>query len=210
MVAATTRTSTRMSTDAADALEGLLLEKPQQLGLQRPAPSRRSRRGTPCRRRPISNSPRFWRSAPVKAPRSCPNSSLSSSASGSAEQVMFMNGRDGRGRCCSGAPWPRGPCRCRSRRSAARSTPGSPRLSAAAPCTPTIAGLSPTMRSKLYGCAWRRAQRPHFAPQLRRLERLLDEQRDLVEVERLVRVVIRAVLHRLDRDVDARDARSAG
>ena len=34
-MAATTRTSTRMSADAADAPEGLLLEEPQQLGLQR-------------------------------------------------------------------------------------------------------------------------------------------------------------------------------
>ena len=49
-----------------------------------------------------------------------------------------------------------------------------------------------------------RAQRAHLAAQPRRLERLLDEQRDLVEVERLVRVVIRAVLHRLDGGVDAR------
>jgi hypothetical protein len=37
--------------------------------------------------------PRFCRSAPVKAPRSWPNNSLSSSVSGKAEQVMFMNGR---------------------------------------------------------------------------------------------------------------------
>ena len=57
------------------------------------------------------------------------------------------------------------------------------------------------MRSKLYGCAWRRAQRPDFAAQPRRLERLLDQQRDLVEIERLVRVVIRALLHRLDGQV---------
>ena len=54
------------------------------------------------------------------------------------------------------------------------------------------------------GLGLARAQRPHFAPQLRRLERLLDEQRDLVEVERLVRVVIRALLHRLDGGLDAR------
>ena len=65
-------------------------------------------------------------------------------------------------------------------------------------------GCSPTMRSRLYGCAWLRAQRAHFAPQPRRFERLLDEQRDLVEVERLVGVVIRAVLHRLDGRLDAR------
>ena len=60
------------------------------------------------------------------------------------------------------------------------------------------------MRSRLYGCAWLARSVAHLAPQPRGLERLLDEQRDLVEVERLVRVVIRALLHRLDRRVDAR------
>ena len=44
----------------------------------------------------ISNSPRFCWRASVNAPRSWPKSSLSSSASGSAEQVMFMNGLDAR------------------------------------------------------------------------------------------------------------------
>ena len=48
------------------------------------------------------------------------------------------------------------------------------------------------------------AQRAHLAAQPRRLERLLDEQHDLVEVERLVGVVIRAGLHRFDGGVDAR------
>ena len=51
------------------------------------------------------------------------------------------------------------------------------------------------------------AQRPHLAPQLRRLERLRDQERDLVDVERLVGVVIGAVLHRLDGVVDARIGR---
>ena len=60
------------------------------------------------------------------------------------------------------------------------------------------------MRSRLYGCACVARSAPHLAAQPRRLERLLDQQRDLVEVERLVRVVIRALLHRLDRGLDAR------
>ena len=47
------------------------------------------------------------------------------------------------------------------------------------------------------------AKRPHFPPQRRRLECLLDEQHDLVEIERLVGVVIRAGLHGVDRRVDA-------
>jgi hypothetical protein len=41
----------------------------------------------------LSSNPRFCMRASVNAPRSWPNSSLSSSCSGSAEQVMFMNGR---------------------------------------------------------------------------------------------------------------------
>ncbi len=49
-----------------------------------------------------------------------------------------------------------------------------------------------------------RAQGPHLAAQARRLERFLDQHRDFVDVERLVGVVIRAVLHRLDRVVHAR------
>ena len=52
-----------------------------------------------------------------------------------------------------------------------------------------------------------RAQRAHFAAQAGRFERLLDQQRDFIEVERLVRVVIGARLHRLDRHVDARERR---
>jgi len=44
----------------------------------------------------VSSSPFFCRRASVKAPRSWPKSSLSSSCSGSAEQVMFMNGRPAR------------------------------------------------------------------------------------------------------------------
>ena len=47
------------------------------------------------------------------------------------------------------------------------------------------------------------AQRPHLPPKPRRFERLFDEQRNLVEVERLVGVVIRAMLHRLDRRLHA-------
>ena len=72
---------------AADALERLLLEDAQQLGLQRQRSSRRSRRGTRCRRRPVSNRPRFCCRASVNAPRSWPKSSLSSSCSGSADAV---------------------------------------------------------------------------------------------------------------------------
>ena len=40
----------------------------------------------------ISNSPGFVRSAPVNAPFSCPNSSLSNSVSVMAAQLTAMNG----------------------------------------------------------------------------------------------------------------------
>ena len=50
----------------------------------------------------------------------------------------------------------------------------------------------------------RRSQAPHFAAQPRGFEGLLNEQRNLIEVEGLVRVVIRALLHHLDCGVDAR------
>ena len=39
---------------------------------------------------------------------------------------------------------------------------------------------------------------------MRRLERLFDEQRDFVEIEGLVRVVIRPLFHRFDGRVDVR------
>ena len=47
-------------------------------------------------------------------------------------------------------------------------------------------------------------ERAHFTPKLRGFERLFDEQHDLVDVERLVRIVIRALPHRLDRRIDVR------
>ena len=49
----------------------------------------------------------------------------------------------------------------------------------------------------------------HFAAQLAGFQRLLDEQRHFIEMERLVDVVIRAELHRLDGALDRR-ARSSG
>jgi hypothetical protein len=48
------------------------------------------------------------------------------------------------------------------------------------------------------------AQRHHFTAQRHGLERLLGEQQHLVEVERLVDVVERTELHRLDRVLDGR------
>jgi len=54
------------------------------------------------------------------------------------------------------------------------------------------------------GLGLRRPQLSNFAPQPRGLERLLDERRQRVEIERLVHEVVRAQLHRFDRGLDAR------
>ncbi len=54
--------------------------------------ARRPRRGTPCRRAALSRRPALRRVAPVNAPFSWPNSSLSSSVSDSAAQLRRRNG----------------------------------------------------------------------------------------------------------------------
>ena len=64
----------------------------------------------------------------------------------------------------------------------------------------------PMMASNPYSRPWLRPQRADLAAQPAGFERLLDEQRDLVEIERLVDVVVRAPLHRLDRVFDGREA----
>ena len=75
-----------------------------------PTSSRKSVPPLACSKRPMR-----WRSAPVKAPRSCPNSSDSSSVSGSAAQFTLTSGPSARGE--SGGSGSRSaPCRCRFRR----------------------------------------------------------------------------------------------
>ena len=151
-----------------------------------------------------SSSPRFCARASVKAPRSWPNSSLSRIVLGQrragdvherprraiARVVQHL-----RREILAGAALARQQHR---RRRAA------PPLSAAAPSRPQSARLLADDAIDAVRLRLARAQRAHFAAQPRRFERLLHEQRDFVEVERLVRVVIRAVLHRLDRRVDGR------
>ena len=86
------------------------------------AAARRSRRGRWCRRRPPRRRPARVVSAPVKAPFSWPNSSLSRRLAGMRAAVDDEE-RAGRARSLGGG-WPRPPgsCRCRSRPRAARST----------------------------------------------------------------------------------------
>ena len=67
-----------------------------------------------------SKRPRFWRTAPVKAPFSWPNSSLSEQVLGQRTAV-HLDPRPARARARrSGSRARTGPCRCRSRRAAAR------------------------------------------------------------------------------------------
>ena len=91
-MAAMTRTSTVMSCEPPTRLNAFSSRKRSSLacsaGTISPISSRKTVPPSAC-----SNSPRFCWRASVKAPRSWPNSSLSSSVSGIAEQVMFTNGR---------------------------------------------------------------------------------------------------------------------
>ncbi len=57
------------------------------------AAGRRSRRGRSCRRRPARSAPAASQTAPVKAPFSWPNSSLSTSVGGSAAQLTRTSAR---------------------------------------------------------------------------------------------------------------------
>ena len=80
-------------------LDLALLQGAQQLGLERRAAARRSRRGRACRRRPARTGPAVRSLAPVKAPFSWPNSSLSSSVSGMAAQLTATKGPARAARC---------------------------------------------------------------------------------------------------------------
>ena len=85
-------TSNGTSCVRADRAHGALLERAQQLGLQRRAAARRSRRGRACRRRPARRGPARESRASVNAPRAWPKSSLSRSAAGIAAQLTATNG----------------------------------------------------------------------------------------------------------------------
>ncbi len=109
------RTSTLLVA-SAEPLELALLQHAQQLGLDRRAAARRSRRGTACRRGPARTGPPSAAAAPVNAPFSWPNSSDSSRRLGQRRAVD----RDERPVAAAAAArgW-RGrpaPCRSRSRR----------------------------------------------------------------------------------------------
>ena len=116
LVAAITRTSTLIVCVAADALELALLEDAQQLGLDRRrdlADLVEEQRAAVGELEPAVLAPPI---APVNAPFSWPNSSLSSSDSASAAQWSLTNGPLGARASAGGSRARRAPCRCRSRR----------------------------------------------------------------------------------------------
>ena len=89
----------------------------------RSAAARRFRRGTACRRPRASNSPGLFSVAPVNAPRTWPNSSLSNSDSTTAEQLTVTNRRSRRG-----------PVSCSARATSSLPVPVSPVISAVRTC----------------------------------------------------------------------------
>ena len=90
LVAASRRMSHLDGARAAQAFEFLVLQYPQQLGLQFQRDVARLRPGTSVPPSASSTRPTFWRIAPVNAPFSCPNNSLSSSPVGMAAQFNLI------------------------------------------------------------------------------------------------------------------------
>ena len=150
--------------------------------------------------RPARSGPTRRASAPVKAPRSWPKSSLSSSVSGSAPQLSATKRPRAPPARSRGARAPPPPCRCRSRRGRAR------RRRRRATCRMVsrrrrIAGASPTSgRSalRLGGLA----QPAVLADQPPLLGGVRDRGRQPLAVEGLGDEVVGPVLDRRDREVD--------
>ena len=90
------RTSTSIGDRAADAVEGPLLQHAQELALRRRRQLADLVQEDRSRRRPARTCPSRRAAAPVNAPRSWPKSSLSSSVSGIAAQLIATNGRSRR------------------------------------------------------------------------------------------------------------------
>ena len=149
-----------------------------------------------------SNLPMRVVPAPVKAPRSWPNSSLSSRSAGSAAQLTLTNGLVRRG-----------DRRCSSRAITSLPTPLSPRSSTPTSLSATRSTIAITgciaAPELQHGCAPSgssadlRAEARHFGAQRLAFERVADggfERRlaDAVGVARLQDVVGRAQAHRLD------------
>ena len=153
-----------------------------------------------------SNRPGFWRSAPVKAPRSWPKSSLSTRPSGSAPQLTRMNG-----------PAARSEWRCKAAATSSLPVPLSPTISTGgvgrggeadrledlahrgALADRARARRRPRSEESPRLVAGSRPQRLDLEGQGTLPQRPLQGQQDLVEVERLGQVVVGPAAHRLDR-----------
>ena len=94
-----TRTADRQRLLAADALELPVLQHAQQLGLRRLVQVAHLVEEDGAARRPARTCRAGLRSAPVNAPFSWPNSSLSSRSTGMAAQLTLTNGPDANGLC---------------------------------------------------------------------------------------------------------------
>ena len=196
-MAARTRTSTRAAAAVPHPPHLALLQHAQELTAGRAAAARRSRRGRACRRRPPRTG-RAWRcAASVKAPFSCPNSSLSIRVSGMAPQFTATNGR------------------AAARREIVQG-PGDQLLAGPALALDQHGGGGGRdllhhphhlLHRRAFGDQLRRAPRdllaqPEVLPaQPLALLRLAQDEEHLVGAEGLAQIVVGAGLHRLDRQL---------
>ncbi len=153
-----------------------------------------------------SNRPGFWRSAPVKAPRSWPNSSLSTRPSGNAPQLTRMNGPSARlewrwsASATSSLPVPLSPT-IKTGASVAAARPIALKTSRidGALADELGLGIGLVVGRVAWFLAGPRPQRLHLECQGALPQRPLQGQQDLVEVERLGQIVIGSPTDRLDR-----------
>ena len=200
LVAAMIRTSTWIGACAADPLELALLQHAQQLDLQLgPAASPiSSRKSVPPWA--SSNWPSRRCSAPVNAPFSWPNSSLSSSVSGMAAQLTATNGWSRRGPLVvDGAR-----DQLLARAALAGDQHGRGRAGHLGDHPVDLLHLGVLARRARRSRGAARARRAGIRPRARAsaCRAPADQREQLVLVERLGDVVEGAQLHRLDRGAD--------
>ena len=182
---------------AADALQLAVLQDAQQLGLRRLVQVADFVEKDACRRRPARTCRAAAPAAPVNAPFSWPNSSLSISSVGMAAQLTFTNGP-------------------RRERALAMDVRRQQLLAGARLAGQQHAGVgSRDLRRLLHRAPERRARADHprrvadqlaealvLALQVRPLERVLHDEQHAVAGERLLEEVERAAARRLDRVAD--------
>ena len=186
---------------AADALEGLLLERAQDLRLQRQRQIADFVEEQRAAMRQLELARTCAATAPVNAPFSWPKSSVSSSVSGIAAQLIATNG-----------PSLRALSACSARAKSSLPVPLSPSSStvvsvAAARCSATDTCFSfGVVADDLRRAAPLRqllAQDQVLGRQPPLRERALHHQQQMIGIDRLGEEVERAFLHRRDRVLDA-------